>query len=187
MEIAEVVPSNKKYPSNKIWTCPYVTVRRSMVARGRPAQVMDRQGLRRSFPSGRVMVLRTPVTALPREPSPNARPGRSGMVSAAVKRIARAMIRDVAPHAVLQALSNSQTTPQRPSLASAARTWEGRPGRRTGQRKRDAKLEGLQREYQRAYDSAVAAVLARWGFRLLRNDPPTGGTEGPEARPQPRG
>jgi hypothetical protein len=44
--------------------------------------------------------------------------------------------------------------------------WERRPGRRTGQRKRDAKLEELQREYQQAYDSAVAVVLTRWGFRL---------------------
>jgi hypothetical protein len=61
--------------------------------------------------------------------------------------------------------------------------WECRPGRRTGQRKRDAKLEELQREYQQAYDSAVAVVLTRWGFRLPLNDLPTAGTEGPEARP----
>jgi hypothetical protein len=60
--------------------------------------------------------------------------------------------------------------------------WERRPGRRSGQRKRDAKLEELQREYQQAYDSAVVAVLTRWGFTSPVNNSSPAGAAAPEAQ-----
>ena len=63
--------------------------------------------------------------------------------------------------------------------------WEGGRGRRAGQGKQDAKWEELQQEYQRVYDCAVAAVLARWGFRLPLNDPPTAGAAAPAAQAKP--